>query len=143
LLCRDEEFLACDVVDLSQLSEVEYDSSDKVGCRRFNALAGESIERTTATCRVLDGIECLGVREFQKTGYPCIKFSGYRYTSALVLSLFLGVLGADMFYLGYTFVGFMKLFTLGGFGMWFLLDLILLLAGKTGPVDTSSWEPYY
>lgn len=49
---------------------------------------------------------------------------------ALLLSLLLGWLGADRFYLGYTRMGVLKLVTLGLFGFWWIFDLLLLLANK-------------
>jgi TM2 domain-containing membrane protein YozV len=50
--------------------------------------------------------------------------------TALALSLFLGVFGADRFYLGYAFFGFIKFITLGGFGIWYVIDVFLLLIGN-------------
>jgi len=49
---------------------------------------------------------------------------------ALLLSIFLGSLGIDRFYLGYTGLGILKLLTCGGLGVWWLIDLILLATGK-------------
>lgn len=43
---------------------------------------------------------------------------------AYLLSLFLGPFGADLFYLGYPILGALKLCTLGGCGLWWLLDII-------------------
>jgi len=50
--------------------------------------------------------------------------------SALLLSMFLGWLGIDRFYLGYTGLGVVKLITGGGCGIWSLVDTILIALGK-------------
>ena len=36
-----------------------------------------------------------------------------------------------------------KLLTLGGVGIWWIVDIILLVTGVLRPVDGSNWEPYY
>jgi len=50
-------------------------------------------------------------------------------STALILSIFLGMFGADRLYLGYGVLGILKLCTLGGLGLWWLLDIVLLLVG--------------
>lgn len=46
--------------------------------------------------------------------------------TALLLSIFLGELGVDRFYLGYIGLGVVKLLTAGGCGIWWLIDVILI-----------------
>ncbi|MDY6437657.1 MAG: TM2 domain-containing protein [Prevotella sp.] len=45
----------------------------------------------------------------------------------LVISLFVGYLGIDRFYLGDTGMGIGKLLTGGGCGIWALIDLFLIM----------------
>ncbi len=50
-------------------------------------------------------------------------------TVASVLCFFLGVIGIHRFYVGKTGTGIAMIFTLGGLGVWALIDLIMLLCG--------------
>jgi hypothetical protein len=85
-------------------------------------------------------VECCGNRVFYIDDYPCIKYSGYRFTTTLILGVFLGLFGADRFYLGYCGLGALKLITLGGVGVWWFVDLVLLIVGTYRPNNGSSWE---
>jgi hypothetical protein len=48
---------------------------------------------------------------------------------ALLLVFFLGILGIHRFYVGKVGTGVLMVFTLGGLGIWVLVDFILILAG--------------
>ena len=56
--------------------------------------------------------------------------AGSQFYSAFFLCLFLGVFGVHRFYTGKIRSGFIQLVTLGGFGVWTFIDMILLLLGK-------------
>lgn len=49
---------------------------------------------------------------------------------AVLLCFFLGVLGVHRFYVGKIGTGILQLITLGGFGIWTLIDFIVILIGK-------------
>jgi TM2 domain-containing membrane protein YozV len=48
----------------------------------------------------------------------------------LLLSFFVGVLGVHRFYVGKIGTGILMLVTVGGFGLWALIDLITIAVGK-------------
>lgn len=52
---------------------------------------------------------------------------------ALILCFFLGGLGIHRFYLGYTWQGVVQLLTLGGCGIWALIDFIRIITGDLQP----------
>ncbi|MBD1543031.1 NINE protein [Arthrobacter sp. IA7] len=64
-------------------------------------------------------------------GYGQAQQSNKSFLVTWLLSLLLGVLGVDRFYLGKVGTGILKLVTFGGLGIWALIDLILVLANKT------------
>ncbi len=49
------------------------------------------------------------------------------WTAALIISIFLGGLGIDRFMMGKIGTGLLKLFTFGGLGIWWLIDVILIV----------------
>jgi TM2 domain-containing membrane protein YozV len=61
--------------------------------------------------------------------------SSRQWAVALILSIFLGGLGIDRFYLGYMGLGILKLLTGGGLGIWWLIDLIMIASKKLNDAD--------
>ena len=49
---------------------------------------------------------------------------------AAILAWFLGVIGIHRFYVGKVGTGILMIFTLGGLGIWVLIDFILILVGS-------------
>ena len=56
-----------------------------------------------------------------------MKLNKKSYFVAIILSIFGGWLGLDRFYLGHGGLGFLKLITFGGFGIWWCIDAILII----------------
>jgi len=50
--------------------------------------------------------------------------------TAILLCFFLGSIGIHRFYLGYTLIGVIQLLTFGGFIIWAIVDLIMLIIGS-------------
>lgn len=63
---------------------------------------------------------------------------------ALALAIVLGVFGAHRFYTGKIGTGLLQLLTLGGLGIWYLYDVILIGAGQFRDADgrrVRLWDP--
>lgn len=60
--------------------------------------------------------------------------------TAILLSVLLGPLGVDRFYLGYTGMGVLKLLTFGCFGILYIYDIIMICTGNLKPYDGSNYE---
>ena len=56
--------------------------------------------------------------------------SSRSWRTAFLLSLFLGLFGADRFYTGRIELGMLKLLTFGGYLVWWVVDLVLLWNGR-------------
>jgi TM2 domain len=51
---------------------------------------------------------------------------GYDWIVALILAIVVGVYGVDRFYTGNITLGILKLITLGGCGVWWIIDIIMI-----------------
>ena len=52
------------------------------------------------------------------------------FVPAILLCLFLGFLGVHRFYVGKIGTGIIQLLTLGGLGIWALIDLVIIICGN-------------
>ncbi|KAL5241158.1 hypothetical protein ACI65C_008568 [Semiaphis heraclei] len=144
------EFIECeDLVDLK--GNKTRDDTMTGGCSKYGgSYRYEDVEKTTVQCMVLPGIECHGNRKFNKKGFPCAlhhyhhyyRYGGYYFLTTLLYSILLGFLGMDRFCLGQTGTAVGKLLTLGGGGVWWILDVILLVTNQLLPEDGSNWNIY-
>jgi TM2 domain-containing membrane protein YozV len=62
---------------------------------------------------------------------------------ALLLAIVLGIFGAHRFYVGRVGTGLVMLVTLGGLGIWWLVDIVMVACGQLKDMDgkwVSEWE---
>lgn len=59
---------------------------------------------------------------------------------ALLLVIFLGVLGVHRFYLGYPLIGIIQLLTIGGCGIWATIDFFRIIFGSLKPSRGREYE---
>jgi hypothetical protein len=91
----------------------------------LQAQAKAGVVRATTMVRRADGVGSW----FTAGEIPGV-FSDKDWMTAVLLSFFVGVLGIDRFYLGYTGLGILKLITIGGCGIWALIDLVMIAMGN-------------
>ncbi|XP_037951193.1 TM2 domain-containing protein CG10795 [Teleopsis dalmanni] len=116
---------------------IDPETQQLIGCTKEN--------KAKVWCVAVDGIECLetGNTTFTRE-MPCKWTNGYHLDTSLLLAVFLGMFGADRFYLGYPGIGLLKFCTLGGMFLGQLIDIVLIATQAVGPADGSAYViPYY
>ncbi|XP_044157047.1 TM2 domain-containing protein 1 [Bufo gargarizans] len=143
-VAADDGIQKCDELRLGQYvcldPEINPATQEPVGCANYTA---------NAPCYPAPNISCKDYKGNVTTFYgkevgfyrpfPCRNVNGYSYKVAVALSLFLGWLGADRFYLGYPALGLLKFCTVGFCGIGSLIDFILISMQIVGPSDGSSY----
>lgn len=92
-------------------------------------------------CRLIDGLECQPTTGLNSTHFinnqPCRYTTGHSFQTTLLLAVFLGMFGADRFYLGYYAIGLLKFCTFGFMLVGQLVDIILIITQNLLPADGS------
>lgn len=115
------------------------------------APSGEAAKASATSVTLLHSVKKLGVfapkKAMQNLAEKGVKKSPVAATEkksgskswivALLLAFFLGGIGIHRFYLGYTWQGVVQLLTLGGFGIWALIDFIRIIIRDLEPKDGS------
>ncbi|GMO66319.1 MAG: TM2 domain-containing protein [Treponemataceae bacterium] len=104
------------------MSDTENNVPQKASDEAFCSSCGAIIKKAAEICP-----KC-GVRQNPARGSGAETNS--QWTTLLIISIFLGELGIDRFFVGKVGTGILKLVTLGGCGVWWIIDLITIAQGK-------------
>ncbi|KAG9509145.1 TM2 domain-containing protein 1, partial [Fragariocoptes setiger] len=120
--------------------QIDVSTQQPVGCTLNNT--------AFINCTLNPGLVCqpntggLNETAFQMP-VPCEYTNGCSFETTLLLAVFLGMFGADRFYLGYYGIGLLKLCTFGFMMFGQLLDIILIALQIVGPADGSHYVISY
>ncbi|CAI5639327.1 TM2 domain-containing protein 1 [Oreochromis niloticus] len=143
-LVLSEEAENCQNLRLGQYKcndpKIDESTQEPENCRDMTAWV-ECLPAPNISCRLSNGtvFRFSGDEVGFNKSIPCRNVSGYSYKVAVALSLFLGWLGADRFYLGYPALGLLKFCTVGFCGIGTLIDFILIAMQIVGPADGSNY----
>lgn len=115
------------------MPEIDANTQQPINCAENNT--------APLTCRLIDGLICQAFSGFNDTHFityqPCQYTTGHSFQTTLLLAVFLGMFGADRFYLGYYAIGLLKFCTFGFMLVGQLVDVILIITQVLRPSDGS------
>jgi len=127
---------------ICELPQIDIATQEYAGCPREEKLRLRCAPHKGINCTEDSGLE----RQFDGSSFaesieifaPCRWTNKKYYATAVVLSIFLGILGIDRFYLGYPVIGLIKLCTCGMAGIGAFVDFVFILLHFLGPSDGSA-----
>ena len=124
------------VTQIQEKKEITFKGYKVASKEEFLALTPSKFKENTGTSLTFK--EKLVLKATQKQIKKNLPVEGDRsHVVAILLAFFLGVIGVHRFYLGYTWQGIVQLFTLGGLGIWALIDFIRIIIKDLEPNDGS------
>uniref|UniRef100_A0A8R1DI92 TM2 domain-containing protein n=1 Tax=Caenorhabditis japonica TaxID=281687 RepID=A0A8R1DI92_CAEJA len=131
----DANQLKCTDLDRNQYKCKNYPADPKtqqsVTCAPDNSIL--------VMCETADYLNCIGKDQFgffNKTISDGCHYNAHaNFSTAVLLSIFLGFFGIDRIYLGYYAIGLIKMFSLGGLFVFWLIDIVLITLQLFGPAD--------
>lgn len=124
--------------DNSEKPPVKYNIGYGVSLTAKEIMALTPKEYKKLTGHNMGFVKAWAFKKAQKNAQKSMKAGGDKsQVVALILVLLVGTIGIHRFYLGYTWQGIVQILTLGGLGIWTLIDLIRIITGSLQPKDGS------